>query len=186
MKQTTIKQYIYIVFLSVFIASGCEKSENSPLEKQFRGTYEIVSAMATTEVDVDLDGTGHRNMLTEIQNLKNSYLELIVGSFQTYVFSQFWQNQYFLGVEGTPISYDPSIVVDYMNQATVANFRFDDKLKTFVLSRSNDEPAFPLPESMKLIQDNLIKVTMSKRLFTRSGWETVKIDVVYKKIWSPT
>ena len=174
----------YFSFLLISVLFGCKKeSDLDIMQKKIGGKYSIISATSNQLIDINLDGVKTKDVLLEVPDLQSSYLELIIRDNSTSpVFSQFWMNQYFIGVEGKPIVYDPSISVNFMNQATVATFKVADDGKSLLLERSTDDPAFPLPSSVLVSPENLITILMTKEVFTTSGWKTVVIEVIYKRI----
>lgn len=173
-----------ILMLTTAVVS-CKKEPyklRQTYEQQFHGKYSIVSATSDQEVDINLDGVKGSNTLLEIPELKASYLELIArGETNATVFAQFWQNQYFIGVEGRPLNYTPGIIVQFLNQPTVAGFSIDQETKSLVLSRSAEDLSFPLPTSVKIVDKEKIMIIFSKEIFTPIGWKTIKFTVVYKR-----
>ena len=171
----------------MFIITGCKKdhSEND-LKQRLNGKYAIVSADVNKKIDVNFDGVESTNLLKEITTLKDSYLELIIrNDAQSYVFSQYWQNQYFNTIDGNmPTTYDPKVTVNYMNQATVCSFTINPDGSKLVLSRGGIDLAFPLPESVEILKNQNIQVTMTKSLYTSIGWQNLNLTVVYKKFSS--
>lgn len=181
-----IKSILAISCFGIFIciASSCKKENNEDqLQQDFHGKYSILSATADKEVDLNFDGIGNKNLLKEIDILSQSYLELIIPKdTKKYVFSQFWQNQYFLGgIDTIPDVYDPDISVDYVNQATVASFSFNNDKTQLILSRDQPDPSFPLPQIVEILPNHNIKVIMDKEIYTKSGWEVVSMVVTYER-----
>ena len=182
----TTLTFLLLLLTTVISCKKLKDNELDTLESKFHGKYMIVSATADKEVDINLDGKADKNVLNEIPELRMSYLELIVrGNVKKGVFSQFWQNQYFQGIEGKPVSYNPSILVNFQNQATVASFTADPKAKVLLLSRASDQPDFPLPISVEVLEDQRIRIIHSKEIFTTTGWRTIVFEVVYKR-FSPS
>jgi hypothetical protein len=171
--------------LIICIACGCKKQNIEEQVKQdFNGKYAIVSATSDKQLDVNFDGISNNDLLKEIDYLDRSYLELILpDNSESYVYSQFWPNQYFLS-EIIPAEYDPKIGVNYANQATVASFAFNDEKSQLVLSRDYHDQSFPLPKTVEVLPDHTIKVHMNKKIYTKTGWQEVSIAVIYKRFTS--
>lgn len=173
-------------FCLAAILCSCDKEyESRPqtIESQFHGKYSIVSASADKEIDINLDGQRSKDVLKEIPELTFSYLELIVRNNSSEgVFSQFWQYQYFYGVEGKPVTYDPSIFVNFRNDATVAMFKVDSRKEFLTLSRSYTDLNYPLPISVEIMKGDMIKIIHRKEVFTPDGWTTVTFEVLYKRL----
>lgn len=171
--------------LIICIAFGCKKQNiEEQLKQDFHGKYSIVSATSDKQLDVNFDGVSNDDLLREIDYLDRSYLELIFPDDSgRYIYSQFWQNQYFES-EIKPAEYDPKIPVNYANQATVASFAFDDQKSQLVLSRDYLDQSFPLPKTVEVLPDRTIKVRMDRNLYTKSGWQKVSIAVIYRRFTS--
>lgn len=162
---------------------GCSKTDaNDSFLKQLNGRYVIVSAKSDIASDVNQDGVSSTNLLTEIPELKSSFLELIAKGEGPYIFSLFWQNQYFQGTNLPPQNFDPSVIVQYMNQATVADFTVDKHHRNLMLSRSIPDTEFPLPTSVEILDNQNIRISMFKHMYTTSGWINLDITIEYKKI----
>lgn len=171
----------FLIFALAFMSSCKKDSEYDQQREKLQGKYSIQSATSNQSVDVNLDGTASANLLTEIPRLNEAYLELIFTTDKTRnIYSQFWQNQYFM-IENPPVHYDPTAVVEYQNQATVANFSLSDDYAKINLTRDQPDPLFPLPQSVEIIANGQIKVIMDKRLYTKAGWVTVNIEIKYQK-----
>ncbi|WP_219225296.1 hypothetical protein [Pedobacter antarcticus] len=174
----------YSLALLSLMTSGCKKDyPTDEFQQKYNGKYAIVSATVNKQVDVNFDGVANTELLKEIATLKDSYLELIIrDNVKSYVFSQFWQNQFFDSVdEKIPSIYDPSIIVNYVNQATVSSFTIDQEQSKLILGRENIDSSFPLPDSVEILPNQNIKVRMSKSLYTSSGWQNVALTVVYER-----
>lgn len=177
-----LKCIAFFCFCTIIIA--CEKDNIVNQNRHnFNGVYSIVSATADQAVDINFDGIAKTNLLDEISPLKYSYLELIIPEgVGNPVYSQFWPNQYFESEgEALPVDYDPTILVNYMNQATVASFIFKQDMSELTLFRQIPDPSFPLPKSVEILPNYQIKVVLDKKLYTRSGWKTTAVEVVYKR-----
>jgi hypothetical protein len=174
-------EYSYKILISallLLLIGSCSKDNNDIKSKDLNGEYEIIKASSSEEIDVNLDGLSSKNLLSEIPNLKYSYLKLISKGEGTRIYSQFWQNQFFQGpTDLPPINYDPSIIVGYLNQATVAAFI----VKNDALILSKLEGSFPLPNSVNIVDINHIGIEMNKRIYTKSGFMDVIIEVLYQR-----
>jgi hypothetical protein len=179
---TILRLSTVIILLS--LCNSCKKDKvDNQTSKNLHGKYAIVSATTDNRVDVNFDGVSSIDLLKEIPALERSYLELIRrGNSGPYIYSQFWQNQYFQSMSAAiPTKYDPEVVVNYMNQPTVASFTFREDESELVLSRSTVDSAFPLPGNVTILPDDQVRVRMFKDIYTMSGWVKISIDIVYKK-----
>lgn len=179
------RSWFNLLFLTTFLAFGCKKDQSiNELKQKYNGKYAIVSATVDKQVDVNFDGVANTELLKEITILKDSYLELIIrDNVKSYVFSQFWQNQYFDSVDGKmPSVYDPSIIVNYVNQATVSSFTINPEQSKLILTRENLDSSFPLPDSVEILPNQNIKVRTSKSLYTSSGWQKLALTLVYERL----
>ena len=175
------------VVVLIFLLTGCKKDDSTDeIQKTLNGKYSILSATADKKIDVNFDGVESSDLLKEIATLKESFLELIIrDNDQSYVFSQFWQNQYFnTSDENIPIAYDPKVLVNYMNQATVSSFTINPDGSKLLLDRKVSDASFPLPESVEILKNQDVKITMAKSLYTSSGWQKTSVIVVYHKFSS--
>jgi hypothetical protein len=168
--------------LIICIACSCKKQNiDEQLKQDFHGKYSIVSATSDKQLDVNFDGISNNDLLKEIDYLDRSYLELIFpDDSRRYIYSQFWQNQYF-GSEIKPAEYDPKIPVNYANQATVASFAFNNDKSQLILSSDYLDQSFPLPKIVEVLPDRTIKVRMDKSIYTKLGWQEVSIAVIYRR-----
>jgi hypothetical protein len=185
-----------ISFLAIVVVLllGCKKEDakntQNELYERFHGKYAITRATSDIAVDVNLDGTKSTNLVEEIPDLKHTYLELLIGT-KTLPngYAQFWANQS-LDSEKKPAGYDPSILVMYLNQPTVARFKFNDDLTALSLSQEPSKDPHPeefsLPQSVTIGQDNEITVKMKRTLYTRYGWVPVSITVTYARFTKVT
>ena len=191
MKKAPFALLLYTGALCFLMILGCKKSDitdginlkNEQIAERFKGKYAIVSAISDKEVDVNLDGTRSTDMLKEIPNLNNSYLELRPSSnLKNNLFTQFWQNQGF-PYGSKPTAYDPEFYFTYANQATGAMFTFNDQLTRLNLFRTDNtsQEDFPLPKLVEVISGDRIRIPTEKTLYTKAGMVAVTIDVVYKR-----
>jgi hypothetical protein len=185
MKKRSINLLVVIVTLML----GCKKEDatesQNELWERFHGKYAITRATSNIAVDVNLDGSKSTNLVEEIPDLKYTYLELLIGTKTSpNGYAQYWANQS-LNSEQKPAGYDPSILVMYLNQPTVASFEFNDDLTVLSLhqepSKEPQPEAFSLPESVTIGKDNEITVKMKRTLYTRAGWVPVSIVVTYAR-----
>jgi hypothetical protein len=185
MKKRSINLLVVIVTLML----GCKKEDatesQNELWERFHGKYAITRATSNIAVDVNLDGSKSTNLVEEIPDLKYTHLELRIGTTTgRNGYAHYWANQS-LNSEKKPAGYDPSILVMYLNQPTVASFEFNDDLTALSLHQEpTKEPRsedFSLPESVTIGKDNEITVKMKRTLYTRAGWVPVSIVVTYAR-----
>ena len=132
---------------------------------------------------MNLDGTKSSDMLQEIPDLKNSYLELrISDDLKVNNLAQSWQNQHF-PYESEPTAYDPKFSVLYANQVTAGLFNFNNNLTRLEVFNTDTtyHKDFPLPKLVEVIANDQIHIPTEKTLYTRSGMVHVIIDVIYKR-----
>ncbi len=154
------------------------------LREKFNGKYELVAAFADKAVDMNLDGFASNDLSNEILNLNAAFVELS-GSKNVRIFTQFWQEQYLLESQNIAL---PS--VDYARQGIGFSFSFNEDLKGFNLDKTKvtEEQAerFAVPESVKLLANDLIEVVFVKLVYTGSGWKDITIKASYRKFTSIT
>jgi len=188
------KQSVYLLVIIMALIGGCKKdtptNPQSELWERFHGKYAITRATSDVAVDVNLDGNKSTNLVEEIPDLKYTHLELRIGTKTgRNGYAHYWANQS-LNSEKKPAGYDPSILVMYLNQPTVASFEFNDVLTALSLhqepSKEPQPEAFSLPESVTIGKNDEITVKMKRTLYTQYGWVPVSIVVTYARFTKVT
>lgn len=169
------------ILLSAFYSCKKENSDNkAELISRFEGKYKIVRATSDQAVDLDLNGMSSSDLLFEIANLKNSYLELRLNT-QTgkFLYAQFWQNQYVKIWDN--IGGNSNVWVDFANQPSIGNFDVDLEGKRLLVTSDTVNEDFPLPLAVNILTENRLKVFMNRKVYTASGWGSIQIEVEYER-----
>jgi len=157
--------------------------DTNKLYQSFHGKYEIISSFASEPIDLNLDGVSSSDLLTELQDLAVSHLEIRIS--QIFSFHQFWPEPYFPGFgETMPATYDPRIFPGYAMQGVTRQFEFDEKVEQIILLADPpfiNQTRFPRPTSIKLILGEMIEVTISKTFYTSSGIKNVQVVSLYRR-----
>lgn len=184
-----MKLYLYLISL-IFLVAACDKTTVKPnedvkvLTERFHGKYKPISSISNEAIDVNLDGTASTNMLDEITDLEENNLEVLIDTKGPFLLVQSWPEQYFTShVE--PVSYNPSLVVNYVHQVTARPFSFDEDIRRIEVNPDVppivDSNHFTFPKAVTVEADNRIQVVSLRRLYTRWGWKKVEITTLYQR-----
>ena len=197
MKIKVIFQYILL-----FICFSCSKvvepkNDINAIYRQFHGKYRIISSYSDVPVDANLDGKESVNLKDEITDFYNSTTEIRIyergnGKPNSFLFLQFWQEQYISGGENKigifPQTYDSSMYVNFAGQGGVKEFEFNADLTKLIVSpyisineNADAKERFKSPESVTYEGNEKLKIVTNKWLFTRKGWINVTITSIYER-----
>lgn len=177
---------IYFLICSVIILSSCSRNKDADNTKQvydrLHGKYKAVSSISTEAIDVNLDGTPSTDILSEIPDLAQCYLEIRIVSKDNFLFDHPWPEQ-FVGHGPEPAGYDPSLAVNYARQGVTRTFSLDETNNIIeVHPDTYDVPArFVFPSAVTIEGADTIKIVFSKRLYTSAGWKTTTITTIYRR-----
>lgn len=184
----------------VFALISCEKKEsvvsNRPLlYEKFNGKYELVSSFSDKAVDLNNDGIESKNLLDENEMVLESSIEIripaendLVMKDNEFVFTEFWptENEHRLRVNDVVTEYNSflSDINGYDIYGNIVIGMFDDELKACTFNKTiNDDGKNTLIEikSIELMENETIKLTVARKLFTKQGWVISEIESVYKR-----
>ena len=179
-------------FAVVLFLLACERDSvpaNKDVKKlyqSFHGKYEIISSIASEPLDLNLDGVSTTNLLTELEDVTNSRVEIRIQ--ESFLFVQPWPEPFFSGIAGTgenmPTAYDPRITVNYAMQGVGRLFEFDEKVEQILLLPDDpftNQTRFPRPTSIKLKPGEMVEVTINKSFYTSAGIKNVQVISLYKR-----
>lgn len=176
-----MKHIYYLLTCFIVLSYGCRRdgSDNtSQVHKRLHGKYKVISAVTNTVVDVNMDGTAGNDLLAEMEYV--TYCDLVVRIVDKnhFYFEQFWSEQF----------------LTYGNAPPVINFACQGALRTFTLGGDNvtlqlqrddiippDPNLWTFPDAVTIEGNDLIKVVLTKKLYTASGWQTVTITALYQR-----
>ena len=186
---------------------GCKQGESviSPKEdvealyQRFHGKYKVISSTSSQPLDINFDGVSSNDLLKEILELNYSgaFLELRVKSLDrsVFLFSQFWPEQYISTYYGPSqwngcdtLSYNPSHLVNYANQAGLYRFSLSDDLSQLLVAADEkaDKIRWVKPESVFIEAKDRLRLVNKRRLYTREGVKEVTITTVYERFTMTT
>jgi len=179
----------------VSLAACKESAEVAPnedvtaLQEQFHGKYKPLHSVSSQALDINQDGKASTDMLEEISELPDMEIEVsIFGKNQynpkpSFIFVHHWPKQWLGRVE--PTSYDPNIKLSYDRTVVAWVFAFDSDLTQLLLEPQpptlTDSELYTPPQSVLVKDNGRIEVTLTKRLYTTEGWETVQIITLYER-----
>lgn len=138
-------------------------------------------------MDINFDGKRTTDLVHEIPDLKNTYLQLqFTGENLPMYYSQIWINQEFFPEE-KPIGYSPNVQVNFLRLRLNGTFMFENEGNTLQLSQAvpgnnnNADGRYALPESVTLSSNDIIEVVLKRTMYTQSGWVPMVIRVRYKR-----
>jgi len=159
------------------------------LQEQFHGKYKPLHSVSSQALDINQDGKASTDMLEEISELPDMEIEVsIFGKNQynpkpSFIFVHHWPKQWLGRVE--PTSYDPNIKLSYDRTVVAWVFAFDSDLTQLLLEPQpptlTDSELYTPPQSVLVKDNGRIEVTLTKRLYTTEGWETVQIITLYER-----
>lgn len=172
----------------------------SALFQQFHGKYKVISSVTSEPVDVNLDGISSVNLLQEMDELSlqggtQYHTELKIygpspsSAKPSFTFIQWWPEQFIrTGVGkvwdgGELLSYNPDYVVKYDFQSAYRSFSLSNDLKKITVNPDapNDAYRWVRPESVTVEDNERLRVTNKRRLYTRLGVKEVTITTVYQR-----
>ncbi|ALI98579.1 hypothetical protein DC20_05840 [Rufibacter tibetensis] len=164
------------------------------LQEQFHGKYAPIRSTSSLALDVDRDGNASTDMLAEIGDLSNSWVEVRVYSTgsnsapASLTFIHQWPKQELTPAE--PTNDNPLSRLWYATKVVYWSFSFDSSRTRLLLEpqpadQSNPELYTPA-ESVLVKGDGQIEVTLSKRLYTTEGWKTARIVTLYGRFTKTT
>jgi hypothetical protein len=186
-----------ITFLFVFLS--CQKDEsdvsNRPLlHEKFNGKYELISSGSKTAVDLNNDGIKSMNLLDENSMILFSFIEIRIPTEpelflkdNEFLFSEFWPT------ENDTRFTNKEVIAVYKTRVWGYNYdlycqtfigRFEEDLRTCTLRTTiNDDGKNTLIEikSIEIVENETIKVTVVRKLYTMNGWVESEIESLYKR-----
>jgi hypothetical protein len=179
------------LFLAAGALTGChertpEPSEDaSALHNRFHGKYQLLSADADVPVDLNRDGRASTNLVDELPEVKSSDVILLIKEDNSFkLFEQAWP-QPNVTRDWNASSPDSLIVQGYAMQLSPRSFTFDKSVTNLVIEPSPASAAtddrFPTPQVAAIEKDDQLRIVVQRSLFTRKGWQLVRIITVYKR-----
>ncbi len=195
---------ILLIIVCVVIFVGCDKDEvstsNKPLlREKFDGIYEIISSVSDKAVDLNNDGYSSKNLLNENSMILFSSIEIMIPAENefflkdnAFIFSEFWptENEHRLKCKEIITVYKTRIYsggYDIYGNALIGKFADDLNSGTFAKGVDNDgKNTLIAIKSFDIMEDETIKLTVVRMLFTTKGWITTEIESLYKRYTSIT
>ncbi|HEX6426606.1 MAG TPA: hypothetical protein VF008_02925 [Niastella sp.] len=177
---------IYFLICSVTILSSCSRDKDATdntkqVYERLHGKYKAVSSISSEAVDVNLDGTVSTDVLSEIPDLAECNLEILIVSKDKFLLIQSWPEQYVGYPE--PAGYDPSLGVNYARQGVLRTFSLDETNNMLEVHADTYQVAerFVFPSAVTIEGAETIKIVFSKKLYTSAGWKIATITTTYKR-----
>jgi hypothetical protein len=176
---------IYLLLFIITLTAGCRRDDSPDERKQLferlHGKYKVISAVSSEAVDVNMDGIATNDIVTEIPELENCNLVIIISK-HNFLLDHSWPQQFF-GQNIEPADYDPSVVVFYVKQGVDRTFLPNANQTSLLVNAdaTSDPVRFPMPTSVTIEGPDTIKLVFTKRLYTSKGWKTTSITTVYKR-----
>ncbi|MFA8433553.1 MAG: hypothetical protein ACEPOZ_03455 [Marinifilaceae bacterium] len=180
-----------LITICTIVFIGCNKKESNEnfeqLKEEFHGKYELISSVSKDSIDLNMDGTASTNLLLENPQISNSSLEIRILNDQKQLFEEKWPVETILTPSGgtlDPGSYHSSYSILYALYINPFTCRFDDDFKSIHLLediRKNSTNTLISIESIIIEGNKTIKVTTIRKLYTKKGWITTKIESRYKR-----
>ncbi|GAB4022675.1 hypothetical protein GCM10028773_36640 [Spirosoma koreense] len=184
---------------------GCQPDPVTPdkdvaaLYERFHGKYKPTQAVVSEAVDINLDGKASFELLSEMPALATADLQINIIAKNDHVptdeflFTQFWPEQYLSQggrVLDGPVAYEPTITVNYAEQPVTRRCSFNRQLTEIKLEPAQNQSVDPIrwvqPESVDIRGKQQIQVVSQRQLYTRAGWRTVTITILYERYQQTT
>lgn len=171
------RAFIYTILL--FIISSCKKESsdthyNKKIFDLYNGTYFIESAILDSSVDINQDGISSNDLLTEIEELKFSYVNIVVRSFAI-SFGLGWPEQNAVPSE----SNEEEPVFTYNFQTQAYNIGFENDLKHILIDQPIENPHYR-PYNIH-IENDTITLNIKRTISIGNKKEEIVISATYKK-----
>lgn len=170
------------VFLAIAILSSigmlwaCKKDEQTDPNVEFikyDGNYQLKSAIADQELDVNMDGKISNDMLTEVPDLNFSLVNIVVNKLgKSYRILWSEQNRLYANEPQGPI---------YMYNLTGVFNTFELSGDTNTIHPTSTVNSLQ-NEALHIQANGDLKVQLTRTLFTATGQQKVIINAVYSKI----
>jgi hypothetical protein len=169
---------------------------NRPLLKErFNGKYELISSNSKQAVDLNNDGIESTNLLDENSvilfseiTIRIPYEDELFLKENEFVFSELWpmENEHRLKEKKILTVYKKRVYsVNYDLYGNVQIGKFNEDLTSAEKFRLdiNDDGKNTLVQlkSLNLLEDEIIRVIVVRKLFTKNGWVTTEIESLYKR-----
>jgi hypothetical protein len=185
-----MKKGLLITICTIFLVS-CNKNESDEkleqLKEKFHGKYEIISSTSMDAVDLNMDGITSTNLLSENAEISNSGLELRILSENKQLFEEKWPVESIVIPEGETFdsnSYHSSYVIYYALYTNHNLSRINNDYQSIELLgeiEKNSTNTLISIESIIIEENETLKVTSIRKLYTMMGWITTKIESRYKR-----
>lgn len=173
------KLMTYSLFI-LTICISCKKKEividkNYLLYDLYDGNYNLIEAYSANSVDINMDGISSTNLVLEIPNLKLSDFDVIIGK-SAMRFRLHWPEQ-IRHVYDMPSQPE----FNYAIQGDWIYFNFNDDNTSIKPDIKRQVPTSDrLPDEIKIL-NGLVKIKLTRKLYTQTGLQDVVINATYKK-----
>jgi hypothetical protein len=189
-KSSVLKKGLLITICTIFLIS-CNKNESDEkleqLKEKFHGKYEMISSTSMDAVDLNMDGITSTNLLSENPEISNSGLELRILNENEQLFEEKWPVESIVIPQGEIFdsnSYHSSYIINYALYINPSLCRFTDDYQSIELIgeiQQNSTNTLISIESIIIEENETIKVTSVRKLYTMIGWITTKIESRYTR-----
>ena len=191
-----MKVYRLIALVFLIIILGCSDGNDDDFNlfsEQFQGKYEIVSAISSEAVDLNMDGTTSFDLLTEISEMNRAEVTLITDDKKKFFFTEHWPIEY-IGVSDffDSTRYDPSYSINYARYAIISEFKFSENNRELILIEAEPildpntgvvDKRFVFPDLIQIELDNSLRIVSTRNLFTFDGYKEVRIVARYRRYY---
>ncbi|MDO9554229.1 hypothetical protein [Rhodonellum sp.] len=202
-KKLKDKKILLPLIALLFIFFSCENNEldnniRPLLNEKFNGKYEILSSISKAAVDLNNDGIESTNLLDENSMILFSTIEIRIPykderffTEKEFVFLEFWptENEQRLKTNEIITVYNTrfyNFYYDLYGNTLIGEFKDDLSSATFRKNITDDGKNTLIElKSIEILEDETIKVTVVRKLYTMNGWITAEIESLYKR-FTPT
>ncbi|MCL3779600.1 hypothetical protein EMN47_04265 [Prolixibacteraceae bacterium JC049] len=201
-KMSLIRVAFYLVLLVVVLGSCKEEGRDNIMEElrveamlRFQGDYTLIAAYSEKPVDMNNDGIKSNDLFKENCMMWFSEINIVVAGENDLFMdknecfvSQSWptENDSRLKTKEVISTYEKPVYISGYNMfMTGVHGHFSSDLKSCQLTRSpktSPENTLIQYEEMRLDKNDIVVIVALRRVFTKDGWVTTKVESWYQKI----
>jgi hypothetical protein len=186
----------FLITICLIFLISCNKNESKEkleqLIEKFHGKYGVISSVSTKAVDLNMDGSASTDLLSENPEISNSGLELRILNTSNQFFEEKWPVENIVIPGGEIFDstiYHPAYSVYYAIYSNTSSCRIDADYKSIELLedfQQNPTNTLISVESITIEENEILKVTSIRKLYTMNGWIKTKIESRYKRYTTTT
>jgi len=177
------------ITIAMILLISCSKNDSNEnieqLKAKFHGKYEVITSFSLDPVDLNMDGISSTNLLSENPEILKAGLEIRIIEDNRHLFEEAWPVEYISIPRGEVFDstvYHPTYIINYALCLTGRFCKFNDNYESIQLLENfqqNSTNKLIRIESIMIEDNEIIKVSTIRKLYTIKGWITTKIESRY-------